>query len=207
MEAQPGGRPAAEVLTKALQGGVGMVQLRDKSAPEEAVLEAAATFRRLCDEHGALFVMNDRADLALASGADGVHVGQNDAPVAEVRRAVGEHVLIGLSTHSIEQIRAAASSPAASSPDYLGVGPIYETATKPEAVPVGESLLSYAAANAAQPFFAIGGIDAASIADVTRAGAERVAVVRAVRDAADPAGAAAELRAALEHKAVPGAAR
>jgi thiamine-phosphate pyrophosphorylase len=138
----------------------------------------------VCDLAGALLIVNDRPDLALACDADGVHVGQDDEAVDAVRRRVGPDVLIGLSTHSPEQIDAAGDA------DYLGVGPVFETATKPGLEPVGVELVRYAAEHATKPWFAIGGIDAARAAEI---GAERIAVVRAIRDAADPRAAAQEL--------------
>src|SRR3954470_13079155 len=115
--------PAELVVAAALDGGVDVVQLREKSGPDELIVETGRRLRELCDEHGALLVVNDRADLALACGADGVHVGQDDEPVASVRAAVGPDVLIGLSTHSPAQVDAAAH---ADDVDYLGVGPVYE---------------------------------------------------------------------------------
>ncbi len=117
---------AEPVLGPALRGGVDMVQLRDKEAPDEEILRAAARFRALCDEHGALFWLNDRPDLARAAGADGVHLGQDDLPVAEARELLGPDLLIGLSTHSPEQFDAALASEA----DQLSVGPVWETPTK-----------------------------------------------------------------------------
>ena len=196
IEASPAGRALEEVLEPALAGGVDVVQLRDKRASDDEIVRAAAVFRALCDRHDALFIVNDRADLALACAADGVHVGQDDASVADVRRIVGDELLIGLSTHSPEQVALANESSA----DYFGVGPVHETATKPGLAAVGESLVRHASANAARPFFAIGGIDQANSAGVVAAGARRIAVVRAIRDARDPRAAAAELRASLEQR-------
>jgi thiamine-phosphate pyrophosphorylase len=185
---------AAHVAPRALRGGVDVVQLREKEAVDEQVVAVGRRLRELCDEHGALLVVNDRPDLALACGADGVHVGQDDEPVAAVREMVGPDAVIGLSTHSPAQVEAAERNPDV---DYLGVGPVYETATKPGVEPVGLELVRYAAAHARKPWFAIGGIDAARAPAVAEAGAERIAVVRAIRDAGDPGAAAATLRAAL----------
>jgi thiamine-phosphate pyrophosphorylase len=185
---------AAGVLPAALAGGVDMVQLREKVAADDEIVEAGRAFRRRCDERGALLIVNDRADLALACGADGVHVGQDDESIAAVREAVGAELLIGVSTHSVEQVDAARESDA----DYLAVGPVFRTATKPELEPVGLELVRYAAAAGAKPFFAIGGIDRTNAALVAAAGARRIAAVRAVRDADQPGAAAAELRHALE---------
>jgi thiamine-phosphate pyrophosphorylase len=195
---------AADVVPAALRGGVDVVQLREKHAGDDEIVAAGRALRELCDEHGASLVVNDRADLALACGADGVHVGQDDQPVPEVRRVVGDRLFIGLSTHSAEQIEAAERDPDV---DYLGVGPVYETATKPGVEAVGLELVRYAAAHASKPWFAIGGIDAARAAAVAEAGAERIAVVRAIRDAADPRAAAAALREALVREPVSGQAQ
>jgi thiamine-phosphate pyrophosphorylase len=184
------------LLRAALAGGVDMVQLRDKRASDEELLAAAAEARAACDEHGVLLWLNDRPGLALAAGVDGVHVGQDDDPVADVRRAVGPDVLVGLSTHSPEQLEAALASDA----DQLSVGPVWETPTKEGRPAAGLEYVRHAARRAGRDraWFAIGGIDASNIGEVVAAGAERVVVVRAIRDADDPRAAAAELRAALE---------
>jgi thiamine-phosphate pyrophosphorylase len=193
IESEVGDRPADAVVAPALEGGVDLVQLREKAAPDRALVEAGRRLRALCHSHGALLIVNDRADLALACGADGVHVGQEDDPPDGVREVVGPDLLIGVSTHSPEQITAARETAA----DYLGVGPVFATATKPGVRPVGLELVRHAAAHAGRPFFAIGGIDAGNAREVAGAGAERIAVVRAIRDAQDPRLAAAGLRAAL----------
>jgi thiamine-phosphate pyrophosphorylase len=189
------------LLGAALSGGVDMVQLRDKRATDDELLEAAGAARDLCDEHGALLWVNDRPDLALATGADGVHVGQDDAPVADVRRAVGPELLVGLSTHSPQQLDAALATADA---DQLSVGPVWETPTKEGRPAAGLDYVRYAARRAGRDraWFAIGGIDAGNVADVVAAGAERAVVVRAIRDADDPRAAAAELKAALEGERV-----
>ncbi len=196
-EGGAGTRRAESLLHAALAGGVDVVQLRDKAADDLALLRAGELFRRLCDQHQALFIVNDRPDLALACAADGVHLGQADGDLAAARDTVGSELLIGLSTHSPEQVDAGVASPA----DYLGVGPVWETATKPGRAAVGLELVEYAARAAGKPFFAIGGIDAVRAPLVLAAGAERLAVVRAIRDAPDPRHAAAELRATIEREA------
>ena len=189
-----------ELLAAALAGGVDMVQLRDKSASDDELVRAAAVFRRLCDEHGALFWLNDRPDLVAACGADGVHVGQDDMPVAEARAAVGADVLVGLSTHSVPQLEAALGSAEA---DQLSVGPVWETPTKEGRPAAGLDYVRHAARAAGdRPWFAIGGIDLDNVREVIAAGASRVVVVRAIRDAGDPRAAAAALRAALEEARV-----
>jgi thiamine-phosphate pyrophosphorylase len=183
------------LLAAALEGGVDMVQLRDKSAGDEEIVAAARLFRRRCDEHGALFWLNDRPDLALRCEADGVHVGQDDDPPEQVREQVGDDLLIGLSTHAPAQLDAALDAPV----DQLSVGPVYATPTKQGRAAAGLAYVAYAAARAAgRPWFAIGGIDPDTLGEVTAAGAERIVVVRAIRDAADPAAAAAALRARLD---------
>ena len=181
-------------LREALAGGVDVLQLREKTGSDEEILEAASKFRRVCDEHGALFVLNDRADLAVAVGADGVHVGQDDDAVAAVRTHVGDDLLIGLSTHSPEQLAAGLETNA----DYVCVGPVYATPTKPDYPAVGLDLVRHAAQTVERPWFAIGGIDGTNVDEVAGAGAQRIAVVRAIRDAAEPRAAAAGLRAVVE---------
>lgn len=187
---------ALAVVAPALEGGVDMVQLREKEADDDAVLAAAAELRGLCDRHGALMWLNDRPDLALAAGADGVHVGQGDMPVREVRERVGPDVLIGLSTHTPAQLDAALADDVA---DQLSVGPVWETPTKRGRPAAGLGYVRYAAAHAGdRPWFAIGGIDLATVAEVVDAGASGIVVVRAIRDADDPRDAAGALRAALD---------
>lgn len=185
---------AEHVLPAALRGGVDMVQLRDKELDDESLLRAAARFRAVCEEHGALLWLNDRPDLALAAGVDGVHVGQDDQPPGEVRELVGDELLVGLSTHSPEQFDAALGSEA----DQLSVGPVWETPTKAGRPAAGLEYVSYAARHGGDaPWFAIGGIDEGNIGEVVAAGARRVVVVRAIRDAADPEAASRRLRDAL----------
>jgi thiamine-phosphate pyrophosphorylase len=181
-----------------------MVQLRDKEADDDEILRAAGAFRRVCDEHGALFWVNDRPDLAVEAGADGVHLGQDDMPVEEARERFGEDLLIGLSTHTEEQFDAGLRSVA----DELSVGPVAATPTKPGRPAAGLEYVRYAASRGgSKPWFAIGGIDRGNVSAVVDAGALRVVVVRAIRDAADPRTAAAVLRAALERRPLPGPTR
>jgi thiamine-phosphate pyrophosphorylase len=190
-------RPGLEkLLAAALAGGVDMIQLRDKRASDPELLAAAPLFRAACDEHGALFWLNDRPDLAAACGADGVHVGQDDMPPAEARALAGPEVLIGLSTHTPAQLDLALASGEA---DQLSVGPVWETPTKEGRPAAGLGYVEYTAAHAGErPWFAIGGIDLGNVREVIAAGASRVVVVRAIRDADDPRAAAAALKAALE---------
>ncbi len=182
-------------LAAALDGGVDMVQLRDPTLDDDALVARAAVWRTLCDARGALLWINDRPDLALRAGADGVHVGQEDMGVAAVRAAGGPELLVGLSTHSPEQLEAAI----AAGVDQLSVGPVWETPTKPGRPAAGlEYVRAAAERRPSQPWFAIGGIDGGNVDEVAAAGAERVVVVRAIREAADPGAAAAFLRAGLE---------
>jgi thiamine-phosphate pyrophosphorylase len=189
-----------ELLAAALAGGVDMVQLRDKTASDAELIRAAVVFRRVCDEHGALFWLNDRPDLAVACAADGVHVGQDDLAPAVARRLAGQGVLIGLSTHSPAQLDAALAAGAA---DQLSVGPVWETPTKEGRPAAGLDYVRYAARVAGdRAWFAIGGIDLDNVREVIAAGASRIVVVRAIRDAPDPSAAAAALREALEEAEV-----
>ena len=203
-DARPGGHEPEQILRPALQAGVDIVQLREKSPdgpgsrPTEGAIEAGHVFRRLCDAYDALFIVNDNPELAIACSADGVHLGQDDAHPRDVRRALGHEALIGLSTHSPAEVDSAEGV------DYISVGPVHRTPTKPEYEPVGFELVRYAAEHATVPFFAIGGIDPANVDEVLDAGAGRVAVVRAIRDADDPAEAARILRARVYARATAG---
>jgi thiamine-phosphate pyrophosphorylase len=182
-------------LRAALRGGVDVVQLRLKHARDPEILEAARELAPLCAEHGALFILNDRPDLIAAAGADGVHVGQDDTVVPLARELVGPELIVGLSTHSPEQVDAARGV------DYIGVGPVHETPTKLGRAAVGVELVRYAAAHAHVPFFAIGGLDERNVDDVLEAGARRIVVLRAIADADDPEAAARALCTRLDERA------
>jgi thiamine-phosphate pyrophosphorylase len=169
-----------EFLHAALRGGVDIVQLRDKPATEAERLVTAERFRAITALHDALLIINDHPELAVAAGADGVHIGQDDMPVAQAREIVGPERLVGLSTHTPEQVDRARGV------DYIGVGPVHATPTKPGRPAVGLELVRYAASHARVPFFAIGGIDADNAGVVRDAGATRIAVVRALTQASDP---------------------
>lgn len=205
-DSKPGGRELPDVMRAAIAGGVDIVQLRDKHISDEELTEVVRTAHKVCEQLGALLIVNDRPTVTLEAGADGVHVGQGDMPVAQVRELVGPDVLIGLSTHAPAEIDAAtAGFDAAAGPgrrgvasvDYVGVGPVYATPTKPGRPAVGLELVRYAAGHSRLPFFAIGGLDAGNVEAALEAGARRVAVVRAIADAADPELAARTLRKAL----------
>ena len=192
-EALPRGEDPEPLLRAALGGGVDIVQLREKELGRAQIERSAQTFRRLCDTYSALFIVNDDPELAEACDADGVHIGQDDASPAAAREILGPEAIIGLSTHSEEQIEAAAGEPV----DYISVGPVWETPTKEGRPGVGLGLVSRAAANAAKPFFAIGGIEPSNAGQVVEAGASRLGVVRSIRDADDPGATAAALRKAF----------
>jgi thiamine-phosphate pyrophosphorylase len=193
-DGSPGGRSLAEVLPAAIKGGVDVVQLREKERSERELLPIAREAVEICREAGALIFINDWPSVALAGGADGVHVGQQDMPLAQVREIVGPHLLVGLSTHAPGEIDAAAAEPI----DYIGVGPVHATPTKLGREAVGTELVGYAAERCELPFFAIGGIDAANVSTVLAAGATRVCVLRAIANAADPEAAARELREQID---------
>lgn len=179
-------------LDAVLGAGVAIVQLRQKEGEAGELLRAGRVFRGACDRHEAMFIVNDRPDVALALGADGVHVGQEDVPISICRRILGADAIIGLSCHSSED-HAGASEDA----DYLTAGPVFATPTKPDRPAVGLGLVSAAAAHVDRPWFAIGGIDASNIGEVRDAGATQVAVVRAITAASDPAAAVRALLAGI----------
>ena len=220
-------------VTAALAGGVDLVQLRDKNSPGEREqgpleagheLQALAVMREVCDAHGALLSVNDRADIAAAAGADILHIGQDDLPEEWARRIIGDDMILGVSCHASDEVDAAAADPRV---DYFCTGPVWPTPTKPGRHAPGLELVRHAAglggragagaesgadadadvgaeaandagaAAAEKPWFAIGGIDSDNLAEVLAAGARRAVVVRAITDAADPTAAARRLRDAL----------
>ncbi len=185
----------AGFLDAVLAGGVDIVQLRQKGLEAREELGFLEVFRAACDRHGALFAVNDRADVAVAAGADVLHVGQGDLPAALARRIIGPGPVLGLSTHSEAEAAGAVTDQAI---DYFCAGPVWPTPTKPGRPAPGLGLISYAAGLAAtRPWFAIGGIDEQTIGDVLEAGAQRAVVVRAITEAADPGAAAARLASRL----------
>ncbi len=202
-DAKPGGRELADVIRAAVAGGVDVVQLREKLLGDDELAAVAHAAHALCERIGALLIVNDRPLVARETGADGAHVGQDDMPVAEARALLGEDMLIGLSTHTEAEIDAAVADGAEGAPlvDYIGVGPVHETPTKPGRPAVGPELVHYAAAHAAVPFFAIGGLHGGNVDEVLDAGARRVVVLRAIADADDPEAAARALRAKLDERA------
>jgi thiamine-phosphate pyrophosphorylase len=184
-----------EFLDAVLSGGVDVVQLREKGIEARRELELLETVRAVAEKHGALWSVNDRADVAHASGAEVLHLGQDDLPVAAARAVVGHDVLIGRSSHDPQQVSSAAVETGV---DYFCVGPTWETPTTAGRPAAGLGLVRHAAAiGTERPWFAIGGIDGANLDEVLDAGATRVVVVRALTEAADPHAAAAALRARL----------
>ena len=177
-------------LDAVLEAGVDAVQIREKDAEAGDVIRRGEVFREMAERHGALFIVNDRPDIALALDADGVHLGQNDLPVEVARGILGPDAIIGLSTHSRDQLDAAPTEA-----DYVCVGPIWETPTKAGRPAVGVDLVRYAAEHERRPWFAIGGINTDNLPQVVAAGARRIVVVRAVTKAPDPRSA---VRALLE---------
>ena len=189
------GRSEVEIVQAALAGGATAIQLRWKVGPLAEAVRAGRALRELCREAGALFVVNDRVDLALALEADGVHLGVEDLPLAEARRLAGNRLVIGFSPSTLEEALAAERAGA----DYLGVGPVYGTATKADAGPaVGLEHVRRIAQAVSIPVVGIGGITADNARPVIEAGAAGVAVISAVVAADDPRAAAAALRAAVD---------
>ena len=177
-------RPTPEVVKDALKGGVDIVQLREYSLTDSQLLKTAVAVRKLTRARGALFIVNNRPDIAKLSGADGLHLGQDDLPVGEARKILGPGKIIGVSTHGMGQARKALRDGA----DYIGVGPVYPTQTKKNAVaPVTlDYVRAVAAAKWKIPFFAIGGIKLHNLEEVLAAGARRVAVVTGIVAAPQP---------------------
>jgi thiamine-phosphate pyrophosphorylase len=193
-EALPRGRDPEALLNATMGAGTGMIELRDRDQPRTVIERSGRTFRRLANTYSALFIVNDDPYLAQELGADGVHVGQDDMSPAEARKVMGPDAIIGLSTHSREQIDAAANEPV----DYISVGPIWETPSKEGRPATGLELIRTAAEVAQRPWFAIGGIDPGNVGQVVEAGAQRICVVRAIRDAPDPRAATAALFDAVD---------
>ncbi len=188
-------RAVDRALAPALAAGVDLFQLRMKDAGDDAVLRVAERARALCAAHDVPFLLNDRPDLAVRAGADGVHVGQDDVAPQDARAVMGPDAIVGLSTHAPDQLAAAADAPV----DYVAVGPVHATPTKPGRPAAGAGYVAHAAAHPPRvPWFAIGGLDPATLPAVLAAGATRVVVVRAITEAADPAAATARLREVLD---------
>lgn len=188
-----GGRDLTWVAEQAIRGGADVIQLRDKRASAKQLLEETARLLQVTKPLGVPLIINDRADVALSAGADGVHLGQEDLPIEAARRMLGTRALIGKSTHSVEQALEADAQPL----DYVALGPLYPTPTKPEYGQIGLSLIGQVVGRVQHPLVVIGGIDAARVAEVRQAGASCVAVVRAVTGSSDPCEAASRLKQLL----------
>jgi thiamine-phosphate pyrophosphorylase len=182
----------AELTPELVRAGVDAIQLREKEMEAGDVLRLAEPIAHACAQAAVPFIVNDRPDIALALGASGVHLGQNDLPVSAARRILGASAIVGLSTHSSDDIAAVPSEA-----DYVAVGPLFETPTKPGRPAVGLDLVRHAASHVSLPWFAIGGINLSNIESVLDAGARRVVVVRALTEANDPVAEAARLNDAL----------
>ncbi|MFJ8964356.1 thiamine phosphate synthase [Lentzea sp. NPDC102401] len=182
----------AEFADAALAGGVDIIQLRDKSLEAKQEIEAIEILAEATERHGRLLAVNDRADIAHAVQADVLHLGQDDLPVPLARRIVGDEVVIGRSTHDVDQMTAAAEEPGV---DYFCTGPCWPTPTKPGRPAPGLDLVR--ATKSERPWFAIGGIDLTNLREVLLAGATRVVVVRAITDAEDPRRAAESFKTEL----------
>jgi len=186
----------ARFLRECIGGGVDLVQLRDKDLDDRRLIERARLALEVCWEAGVPLVVNDRADLALAAGADGVHLGQDDAPVSLARRILAPSALVGLSTHSEAELEQAQGADC----DYVSVGPVVPTPTKPGRPGTGLGLVSAAAARSAKPFFVTGGVAPDTVPGLVRAGARRFVVVRYLTQADRPGHRAAELRRVIDEE-------
>jgi thiamine-phosphate pyrophosphorylase len=182
-----------DALGAALEGGVDIVQLREKEMNAKSFIELAKRVRELTALYGALFIVNDRTDIAKVVGADGVHLGQEDMDATDAREILGERAIIGVSTHKPEDALSAMNANA----DYIGVGPVFKTPTKPLKTPVGLEYVKWAAENVTVPFFAIGAIDSDNVDEVLNAGAKRVALIRSVMYAKSPKDAAQKFKEKL----------
>lgn len=194
-QAMVGDRRLADLIPDLVGAGVDLVQLREKEMEAGEILEVGRPIVAACYEAGIPFIVNDRPDIAAALQADGVHLGQDDLPLALGRRFIPEGI-VGRSTHARSEIDAETTG--ADRPDYIAVGPVFETPTKPGRPAVGLDLVRYAVQRVGMPWFAIGGIDRTSLPQLLEAGARRIVVVRAITDAPDPIAAAGELRAMLD---------
>lgn len=188
-------RPDLERFVAAcVRGGVDVVQLRDKTLDARPLLRRAGLARTVCRDLGVPFILNDRPDLALEAGADGVHVGQDDAPPALARRILGPEAIVGLSTHAPDQLELALGEPV----DYLSAGPVVPTPTKPGRAGTGTEYAALATARAPKPVFVTGGVTPETVPDLAAAGVRRFVVVRWLTEAPDPQAAARQLRGAID---------
>jgi thiamine-phosphate pyrophosphorylase len=184
----------APFVSACVAGGVDVVQLREKRLSDRDLLRRAALVREVCIDHDVPFVLNDRPDLALAAGADGVHVGQDDVPASVARQILGADAIVGLSTHSHDDLLASLDEPV----DYVSAGPVTPTPTKPGRPGVGIGYVREAVARSQRPVWVTGGASPATVGSMVAAGARHVVVVRLLTEAADPESAARQLRRAID---------
>ena len=177
-----------DAVASALKGGVDILQLREKNMPANKIIELGKKVKLLCAEYGATFIVNDRVDIAYVLDADGVHLGQDDMDIESARKILGNNAIIGISTHAPEQAQKAVNDGA----DYIGMGPVFTTPTKPGRQSVGLEYVKWVSENIKIPAFAIGGIDLDNVLDVVNAGAKKIAVVRAIINSDNPEKAARE---------------
>ncbi len=177
-----------DAVASALKGGVDIVQLREKNMTANKIIELGKKIKILCAEYGATFIVNDRVDIAYILKADGVHLGQEDVNIKSARQILGNNAIVGISTHAVEQAEKAVEDGA----DYIGVGPVFATPTKPKRKSVGLEYVKWVSENIKIPAFAIGGIDLTNVQDVVNCGAKKIAVVRAIINSQNPEKAARE---------------
>lgn len=197
-EAMSNGRDNIEVVGQMLKAGIKFIQYREKTKPALDRYNECLKLRQMTRDNGAIFIIDDFVDLAIAVDADGVHIGQTDLPAQVVRQLIGNDKIIGLSTHSEEQLQKA--NMLGDIIDYIGVGPVYATQTKKNAVPVGFSYVEYATKNSKHPFVAIGGIKEHNICDVAAHGAKTFAIVSEIVGADDIVGKINSIKNTLQKK-------
>lgn len=187
-----------DAIASALEGGVDILQFREKNMPARKIIELGGKIKQLCSEYNTMFIVNDRVDIAAILEADGVHLGQDDLDVKSARAILGENIIVGVSTHAPEQALKAVEDGA----DYIGIGPVFATPTKEGRIPVGLEYVKWASENIDIPAFAIGGIDEDNVSEVIKAGAKGVAVVRAIINAKSPQKAAENFLKELREKVI-----
>lgn len=197
-EAMSNGRDNIEVVGQMLKAGIKFIQYREKTKPALDRYNECLKLRQMTRDNGAIFIIDDFIDLAMAVDADGVHIGQTDLPAQVVRQLIGNDKIIGLSTHNEEQLQKA--NMLGDIIDYIGVGPVYATQTKKNAVPVGFSYVEYATKNSKHPFVAIGGIKEHNICDVAAHGAKTFAIVSEIVGADDIVGKIKSIKNTLQKK-------
>jgi len=176
-----GDRDLADIAEDIIDGGADLIQLRDKVSSDSKFLKTAKSLRKITRKRRVLLIINDRADIAIASDSDGLHIGGDDLPLAEARRLIGKDKIIGISTHSLQEALLAQENGA----DYIGVGPIFKTASKPDLKPIGPDIVSQISAHIDIPAFFIGGIDLNNLYEITGRGGQSIAVASAILNTAD----------------------